>query len=149
MKNPIAFLLCFAFAACSNEEPKRFQSDDLQEPAENVTQDANSIVLGMDVFSSYAHNLSGEAVLYESTDGTRSLRLKNFTMTNGPDVYVFLSTTNNYSAGNTKAIAILKKEYSNSDLTARVSDDVDLTKYKFVLVYCVQFSSLFGYAEMK
>jgi hypothetical protein len=87
--------------------------------------------------------------VYTEPNNKRTLRLENFTMTPGPDVYVFVSKTNNYSAANTIPITMLKESYNNSNLSLALDDQIDLTTHKFVLVYCVQFSSLFGYAETK
>ena len=146
----LLFLLSIVLASCSSEdEPKPLKDDDVQEPSKDVDPPLNATATTMGTFTSFAHGLSGEAVIYLETTNKRTLRLENFTMTTGPDVYVFLSKTNNYSKANTIPIAILKEGYANSNLTINVDDTVDLTAHKFVLVYCVEFSSLFGYAEPK
>jgi hypothetical protein len=144
----VACLLSVALAACTaNDEPKPLETTDLQEPPKDVDPPSDTIATSMGTFASFAHSLSGEAVIYTVTGNKRILRLENFTMNQGPDVYVFLSKTNNYSAANTIAVASLKENYSNTNLTVNVDDMVDLNVHKFVLVYCVQYSSLFGYAE--
>jgi hypothetical protein len=146
----LAFLFSIALVACtSDDEPKPLETNDVQEPAKDVDPPTDTIATSMGTFASFAHSLSGEAVVYTVTGNKRILRLENFTMNQGPDVYVFLSKTNNYSAANTIAVGKLKEGYSNSNLTLTVDDTVDLNVHKFVLVYCVQYSSLFGYAEPK
>jgi hypothetical protein len=145
-----ALMFSVALAACTaGDEPKPLETNDVQEPAKDVDPSSDAIATSTGVFASFAHGLSGEAVVYTATGNKRILRLQNFTMTQGPDVYVFLSTSNNYSAANTIAVGKLKEGYSNSNLTLSVGDTVDLNVHKFVLVYCVQYSSLFGYAEPK
>jgi hypothetical protein len=146
----LAFVFSVALVACTaDDEPKPLETNDVQEPAKDVDPPSDAIATSMGTFSSFAHGLSGKAVVYTATGNKRILRLENFTMTQGPDVYVFLSKTNNYSAANTIAVGKLKEGYSNSNLTLSVDDTVDLNVHKFVLVYCVQYSSLFGYAEPK
>lgn len=145
-----AFVCLLAMAACStDDEPQPLEVGPLQEPVQNDKPPGNSEATGMGTFTSYAHSLAGKAVVYTDPNNKRTLRLENFTMTAGPDVYVFLSKTNNYSAANTIAVTMLKGGYTDSNLSLMLDDQVDLTTHKFVLVYCVQFSSLFGYAEPK
>jgi hypothetical protein len=146
----LSFIFLLAIVACnSNEDPKPLEVEDLQEPSQNGTPPANSIATTMGTFTSYAHSLSGKAVIYTDQNTTRTLRLEEFTMTPGPDVYVLLSKTNNYSSANTIPIAMLKDGYTNTNLSMTLDNSIDLTTHKFVLVYCVKFSSLFGFAEPK
>jgi hypothetical protein len=149
MKNlTLALFLFMASAACSpDEEPKPLVAEDVQEPLKDVDRPSGTIATIMGTFTSFAHGLSGKVVIDTDSSNNRTLRLENFTMNQGPDVYVFLSKSNNYSAANTIPLALLKEGYSNSNLTLSVDETVDLNEHKFVLVYCVQFSSLFGYAE--
>jgi hypothetical protein len=150
MKYPaVAFLLSVTLAACTSDEPKPLQIGNVQEPSKDAGPPTDTIATMTGTFASFAHNLSGKAVIYIDTGNKRILRLENFTMNQGPDVYVFLSKSNNYSAANTIAAGVLKESYSKSNLTLNLDDTVDLNVHKFVLVYCVQFSSLFGYTEPK
>ena len=87
-------------------------------------------------------------MLYNEKSGGRKLRLTNYNMTPGPDVYVYLSRSNNYSSSNVIQVMKLTSGYTQSDFNLQVPTNY-LAEYKYVLVYCVQFSSLFGYAELK
>jgi hypothetical protein len=104
---------------------------------------------GMGIFTSYAHNLAGEAILLTDDAGKRVIRLEDFTMTAGPDVYVFVSKSNNYSQSNVIEVAKLTSGYMDSDINFDFSSSAYTSDYKFVLVYCIQFNSLFGFAELK
>ena len=46
---------------------------------------------GAGVFTSYAHDLSGKASLFCGDDDNKAIRLENFSMVAGPDVFVFIS----------------------------------------------------------
>lgn len=109
-----------------------------------------SVTIGSGDFTTYAHGLSGSAILYkEGNPEVKKLRLYNFNMTAGPDVYVYLSKNSSYSAANVIEITKLTTGYSNSSITFDVTSPSYTSDYKFVLVYCVQYSSLFGYTELK
>lgn len=144
----IIFLTLMSLLSCStDDEQQPLETGPLQQPAKTDNPPSNSVTTAMGTFTSYAHGLSGDVVIYTDDTNMRKLRLENFNMTSGPDVYVFLSKTNNYSAGNTIPITMLNGSFTNSNLTLTLDNSVDLNTYRFALVYCVQFSSLFGYAE--
>jgi hypothetical protein len=143
----VSLALVLATSCASKDDPKPVDGD-LQDPQVGADVPANSSVQTMGTFTSYAHGLSGKAVLYINDQGKRTLRFENFSMSAGPDVYVLFSKTNNYSEANTVAIATLKDGYSNQNLNIDVPDAVDPGTHKFVLVYCLQFHSLFGFSEL-
>ena len=145
----IPFLLVLGSSCSSEDDPNPIKKENLRDPQVGNAAPPNSIATTMGTFSSFAHGLSGKAVLYADAQGGRTLRFENFTMTAGPDVYVLFSKTNNYSAANSMAISMLKEGYSNANLNFEVDNSIDLATYKFVLVYCIQFNSLFGYSELK
>jgi len=120
-------------------------------PAQEVNNmDTNvSDTIGKGTFTSYAHELGGRAILYNETSGVKNIRLENFNMTPGPEVYLFLSTTSSYSAANVVEIQKLTTGYSNSTINFAVNNADYTPAHKYVLVYCIQFSTLFGYAELK
>lgn len=139
------FLL--AILACS-EDPK---------PAAEIAPEVvianeppqGSQAIKMGEFESFAHNLSGSCTLYTNSSGQRTIRLEKFSMSMGPDVYVFVSKSNNYSKANAISIGKLSSTYTSMGLNINTDSSIDLDQYKFVLVYCVQYNSLFGFAELK
>ena len=104
---------------------------------------------GAGVFTSYAHDLSGKASLFCGDDDSKAIRLEDFNMLAGPDVYVFISKSNNYSKANVIEVAKLTSGYLDSDINFDFKSQNFTGDYKFVLVYCVQYNSLFGYAELE
>jgi hypothetical protein len=135
----------FAFSCASEDDIAPTGMD-------NMVMDmppANTDLNGMGTFTSYAHNLAGKAVLLTDDAGKRVVRLEDFTMTSGPDVYVFVSKSNNYSQANVIEVAKLTSGYMDSDINFDFSSSAYTSDYKFVLVYCIQFNSLFGFAELK
>lgn len=140
---------CLFPVACSESEPEPVNQEQLMEVDEGAPSPVNSTATLTGSFISFAHSLAGKATIYTDAQGMKTLRFENFNMTEGPDVYIMLSKANNYSEANTIPVAMLKGSFNGSTLNVKIDNSTDLATHKFVLVYCVQFSSLFGYSELK
>lgn len=98
----------------------------------------------------FIHKGSGSASLIENPDGTRYLRFENFQVTNGPDLYVYLSngpapTNDIKSLDSYVSLGRLKgnKGNQNYEIPAGTPD------YTTVVIWCRQFSALFSYAVLR
>lgn len=91
------------------------------------------------------HNAQGWAKLVKLADGNQLLRFEDFQATNGPDLHVYLATDT--SAKDYVDLGKLKANIGNQNYD--VPEGTDLTKYNTALVWCKQFSVLFGSAEIK
>jgi hypothetical protein len=89
------------------------------------------------------HDASGVAKII-ATGGSSALRLEDFRSTNGPDLYVYLSTDN--QASDFVELGRLKGNIGNQNY--EIPEGIDLSKYDTVLIWCKQFSVLFGSAEL-
>jgi len=89
------------------------------------------------------HDATGDAMVL-SIDDTQYLRFENFKSTNGPDLYVYLSTDE--QASDYVSLGRLKANMGNQNY--EIPSDVDLAKYSKVLIWCQAFSVLFGSAEL-
>jgi hypothetical protein len=94
-------------------------------------------------FKPRAHEVEGEALVIES-GGKRILRLENFDTINGPNLHLYLST----ELGDSDFIDLGKLKATKGNINYILPDDVDLSKYNKVLIWCVPFSVLFSYAEL-
>jgi len=90
------------------------------------------------------HDAQGDAYTIPLEDGSNVLRLENFQSTNGPDLFVYLSTDEN--ASEFINLGVLKANNGNQNY--EIPDDTDLDKYNKVLIWCKSFSVLFGSAEL-
>lgn len=94
------------------------------------------------------HKGSGEAKLIE-IDGRTILRLENFNVTSGPDLYIYLSD----SAAPTGAIKDLGN-YASLGLLKATSGDQNYDVpagaegYRTAVIWCKQFGILFSFAVM-
>jgi hypothetical protein len=91
------------------------------------------------------HDVSGMVKIFTFADGKSILRLEDFKSTNGPDVYVYLSTDK--KASDSVNVGRLKGNIGNQNY--EIPQDVDLSKYNMVLIWCRAFSVLFGSAELQ
>ena len=97
------------------------------------------------------HKGSGKAVLLRS-GGEQVLRLENFEVTNGPDLYVYLiknprPTHSDESLGEFIDLGRLKANKGNQNyaLGADIKNPEDFTT---VVIWCKQFGVLFSYANL-
>ena len=90
------------------------------------------------------HDAQGDAYTIPLEDGSDVLRLENFKSTNGPDLYVYLSTDKSAS----EFINLGKLKASSGNQNYEIPNEVDLTDYNKVLIWCKAFGVLFGSAEI-
>lgn len=95
-------------------------------------------------FVNGAHPTSGTAKIYEAKDGKRTLVFESLKSDAGPDLRIYIA--------NDKAVTNfveLSNKVENGNKMYDIPAKVDLSKQKFVLIWCKQFSVLFGHAELK
>ena len=90
------------------------------------------------------HDAQGDAYTIPLENGSNVLRLENFKSTNGPDLYVYLSTDKHAS----EFINLGELKANSGNQNYQIPDDVDLEKYNQVLIWCKAFGVLFGNAEL-
>ena len=96
------------------------------------------------------HRGAGSATIYELEDGSRLLRLEDFEVTNGPDLHVLLvphpDPTGRDDVAGYLDLGELKGNIGNQNY--EIPDDVDLSEYGSVVIYCVPFHVLFSMATL-
>jgi hypothetical protein len=90
------------------------------------------------------HKAEGVAKVITLADGKTFLRLENLKATNGPDLYVYLSTGKEVS--DIVNLGRLKGNIGNQNY--EIPAGTDLAKYNTVLIWCKAFSTLFGSAKL-
>jgi Electron transfer DM13 len=91
------------------------------------------------------HNAEGVAKVITLQDGNKVLRLENLKVTNGPDLYVYLAMDK--GASDFVDLGKLKGNIGNQNYN--IPQGTDLTKHNTVLIWCKQFSVLFGSAKLQ
>jgi len=90
------------------------------------------------------HMASAHVKVLQVPDGTQVLRFENLDVTNGPDLYVYLSTDT--TADDFVSLGKLKGNMGNQNYP--IPENTDLEKYKTVLIWCQAFSTLFGSSQL-
>ena len=90
------------------------------------------------------HDAHGKAYTIPLEDGRDVLRLENFKSTNGPDLYVYLSTDKDAS----EFINLGKLKANSGNQNYEIPNAVNLVEYNQVLIWCKAFGVLFGSAEI-
>jgi hypothetical protein len=120
-------------------EDKKAIEDSMSEEPVMTSLSGNFVGVGDGI-----HDAQGKAKVISLEDGSNVLRLENFQSTNGPDLYVYLATdekaTDYVNLGRLKA--------NNGNQNYNIPYGTDLSRYDSVLVWCKQFSVLFGSAEL-
>lgn len=124
-------------------------------PAATSAAPAEPVQLAAGTLISHEHATTGTVRIIQQPDGLRVLTLENLDTSNGPDVHVWLSaahvvegTGGWYTAGSADHydLGLIKGNQGNQ--VYEVPADVDLSLYKSVDLWCVQFSVSFGAAEL-
>jgi len=90
------------------------------------------------------HDAQGKAYTIPLEDGRDVLRLENFKSTNGPDLYVYLSTDKDAS----EFINLGKLKANSGNQNYEIPNEANLVEYNQVLIWCKAFGVLFGSAEI-
>jgi hypothetical protein len=107
-------------------------------------KDTNTLVGNLVGSGDGFHNAEGVAKVINLADGRTFLRLENLKATNGPDLYVYLSTDKD--ASDIVNLGRLKGNIGNQNY--EIPAGTDLSKYDTVLIWCKAFSVLFGSAKL-
>ncbi|MGA9845152.1 MAG: DM13 domain-containing protein [Nitrososphaeraceae archaeon] len=117
-----------------------------QRQLQNNATTARSILTGSFIGAGDGfHNVEGLARVIPLGDGSTILRLENFKSTNGPNVHLYLATDKDAS----NFIDLGRLKANNGNQNYNVPPGTDLAKYNVVLIWCKDFSVLFGSAQLK
>lgn len=98
------------------------------------------------------HSGSGQATIYVLPDGERLLRFTEFEVTNGPDLFVYLSahpaprSSAELHEGGAVELGVLKGNIGSQNYV--LPSDLVVDTYQSVVIYCKQFSVIFSTAEL-
>lgn len=113
---------------------------------------AEPVVLTSGTFVDGEHTTTGTATIFQLPDGSRVLRLENFSTSDGPDVDVALSDQSaggewgKYDDGRYVGLGDLKGTDGNQNY--EIPADVDLTGLTSVVIWCDRFNVAFGSAPI-
>lgn len=127
-------------------------SDD-PEPTASATPQPVEVASG--TFVSQEHTTTGTVRIIENPDGTRVLAIENLDTSNGPDVHVWLSAADAvegfdgwFLAGGAAYFDLGAIKGNQGNQLYDIPAEVDLSAYRSVSLWCVQFSVGFGAAQL-
>lgn len=92
------------------------------------------------------HFGSGRALLIETAPGQYTLRFEDFSVRNGPDLFVYLSPAEDgYAEG---AINLGELKATDGAFNYDIPPGTDVAQFKSAIVWCKQFSVLFASAPL-
>jgi hypothetical protein len=127
------------------------------QPAEDITPapPAGPVDLLAGTFISHEHTTTGSVRVIEHPDGTRQLAIEGLETTNGPDVHVWLSAgpviegfDGWFTAAGYEYVDLGPIKGNLGDQLYDIPAGVDLSVFRTVDLWCVQFSVSFGAAAL-
>jgi hypothetical protein len=121
--------------------------------AQSSSSAQSSQLLVSGQFYSILHPTQGTAAVYQMGDGTRVLRFTNFSTSNGPDVHVYMVASDDAKDAATVEragfvdLGVIKGNIGDQNYT--LGNDLDLSKYRAVSIWCKRFSVNFGAAGLR
>ncbi len=117
-------------------------SSDGDDMGGNMNSGGNIMKVAKGVFVSDAHPTMGTATVNENVT---NLTLTDFKSDDGPKLLLYLSTE--VDSKEYVDLGELKGLEGNYNYT--IPEGTDIEKYKYVVVWCIDFSVSFGHAELK
>lgn len=131
----------FVFSCAKNEEPTPLDLTTLDTTVSDSTSNTQDLDALMGIFKGSSHPTSGGVTIENNI-----LKLHaDFKSDPGPDLYIYLAQELNGNG----FIDLGLMQSTTGAQTYNIPAGVDYTKNKYVLVWCKQYSVLFGYAEVE
>ena len=121
-------------------------------PDGSATAAAEPIEIVSGTFVSQEHETSGTATVIELPDGSRTLRLEDFSTSNCPDLHVWMSEKKaggnwfKYGGGRKAQLGELKANKGSHNYS--IPADVELDGLNSVVIWCKRFHVSFGSAPL-
>ncbi len=141
MKILLSIIILLTLISCSDEE-NATPTAPIDDPFDPTEMQVTLLKQGM--LTGVGHTVNGTAKVYDDA-GKTVLVLDPFSSQNGPDLKVYLSK----DEGASQYINLGALKSTTGKQSYDVTGMPDLEEYKFVLVWCQDFSVLFGKAEIE
>jgi hypothetical protein len=92
------------------------------------------------------HFAEGKALLIETEPGKYIVRVEEFSVRNGPDLFVYLSP--NADGYDDQALNLGDLKATDGAFNYEIPEGTDVSEFRSVVVWCKQFAVLFGHATL-
>lgn len=106
---------------------------------------ASAEIITQGRFNSIEQNVKGKALFFKN-DGEIYLRLEGFETINAQDLHVYLSPILNLDKSDAIDLGMLKAV--SGDFNYQLEKNIDIEKYKNVIIWSNPFDAFFGYASL-
>ncbi len=93
------------------------------------------------------HFARGDAYIVETEPGVYILRVENFSVRNGPDLFVYLSR--NPDGWEEDAVNLGDLKATDGAFNYEIPSDIDIEEFRSAVVWCRRFAVLFGHATLE
>ena len=123
-----------------------------QPAATSTSAPAQPEVLAEGAFVNGEHSTNGTARVLRLTDGSRVLRLENFSTSDGPDVHVWLTDARSGGADGSfddgRYLQLGKLKATDGNQNYPIPDDAKLDGLRSAVIWCDRFNVAFGSAPV-
>jgi hypothetical protein len=133
----------FGYYALSPLFIKKVINENLPVTVQSEITDSKQSPKTFKIIDTKTHPASGEVRIVVNETGTY-VRYENFKTLNGPDLFVYLA--NDLEVKDYISLGELRATEGNVNYLLPAGTDI--TKYKYVIVWCKQFGVLFNYADI-
>ena len=92
-----------------------------------------------------SYNVEGTAILEQTETGLQLRFLDDFTVTNGPDLRVYLSSESRVN-GRSFELGVL--QVPSGEQTYVVPSSIEMNQFDYVVIHCLPFNVSFGFARL-
>ena len=131
--------------------PAMEDSDESDETPAQPAEPSEPVLRASGEFVSLDHATSGTVRVLELADGSRVVRLEGLDTDNGPDLFLYLSTTpadGDEAAFDDDFVNLGRMKGNQGDQNYVLPADVDLSRFRSVVIWCDRFNSAFGAADL-
>jgi hypothetical protein len=98
------------------------------------------------------HKGAGTASLVRRADGATLLQLEQFRVTNGPDLYVYLTPAaapSSHDDVTRDAVRLGRLKATDGTFSYELPPGVDPRAFRSAVIYCFQFRTIFSVAQLR
>jgi len=142
-------------SATAPDDAAAVDADDAGEEPEDATstdEEAGPVLVAAGPFTSHnRYTTAGDALVYRFEEGRSVLRFEGFETSNGPDLRVYLSAAEPGTEDRSLADDFIDLGRLRGNIGAQnyeIPVDIDLDRYRTVVIWCQRFTVSFGGAEL-
>lgn len=135
-------LIFLLFSAVTILGCKKSKVDDT--PSNDIINPAATVLASGSFSGNMSYTVTGTAE-FVNDNGKKKLVLRGFSTSNGPDLKVYIATSRQAST----IISLGNLKSTSGQQVYDITGMPDFAQYKFALIWCQQFTVLFGSAELK